>query len=879
MKKIILSLSILILLILSSAIFLPYIFKDQIIETVRNTANKSLKAELHFNKNIGINIFKSFPNLNLSLKDISLCYNEGFYTNDTLFSAKEIEVSFDLMKFYKKQQYVFGSILLDKPFIHLEATSDSINNWDVSSVTDTSTGTPINFELSEIRITDGHFRYLDAISKTDIHLRGITHTSSGNFNSESFLLDAETDITELALIYDGTTYLNRWKINQVGKIDVNLVNNKYALPKNTLTINGLDADLTGFIQLNNDDMIFDLDIHSKTPDLNKFLTLIPAIYTSDFGTMQTKGGGTLNAQFRGVYSKTSFPAYDIAMQVNQGYFKYAELPLPMEDIDLNLHVYSKDGNINQTVIDISKMHFKMGNDPFDLKLHMQDIFGNILLNMGIQGKIDLGNITKIVPLEGTQISGQIDAKIDINGRVNDISASAFEKFEASGFINTQNLGYKTEDMSGNLDLEKATIIVQDHHVNIPVFNGMIGNNDIQFSGKFDNFFAYILADKTLKGDAILISKRLNINDFLMKTEENEGSSKMTLVELPGDINLTLTASIENLIYDDLELTNFNGKVGIENKTIKLQQINTDLLGGSVNLDASYTYDIHKPWANFDFSYSNIKIIDLMRKFNVIKAFVPIFESIQAMTTAKLTMAAELNKDMSPKLESINLGGSLNFQNLVINQLQVLKDIDSKLGTNHFNENQLHDFLVNFKIQNGELVVSPFNVSIDSAKFLLSGVSKLDGSINYNGIFSIPSSYVKDEVSIINNLTAGTQFRDLKLKPNDFLDIAIRIQGSFKKPIIELHLKEIKNSMKQTIKNTVINKLSEKKEDAQQLASDEITKRKEEVLRKASEAKAKLQEELKQKQKEAEGQIRKETAKKKDEVKKQAEDKLKGLFKK
>ena len=70
MKKYILSIAILFVLVLASSIFLPYLFKDKIIEAVRTEANKSLKVELNFNPNIGINVFKSFPNLNISFKDL-----------------------------------------------------------------------------------------------------------------------------------------------------------------------------------------------------------------------------------------------------------------------------------------------------------------------------------------------------------------------------------------------------------------------------------------------------------------------------------------------------------------------------------------------------------------------------------------------------------------------------------------------------------------------------------------------------------------------------------------------------------------------------------------------------------------------------------------
>ena len=132
---------------------------------------------------------------------------------------------------------------------------------------------------------------------------------------------------------------------------------KYTLPKNNLNINGLDAFLDGFIQLQEEDILFDLATNSKSPDLNKFLTLIPAIYTSDFGSMQTKGSGKLNATFKGKYGANSFPAYDLKLLVDNGWFKYPDLSLPAEDINLDLHVFSLDGNTAYTCYRFSCISF------------------------------------------------------------------------------------------------------------------------------------------------------------------------------------------------------------------------------------------------------------------------------------------------------------------------------------------------------------------------------------------------------------------------------------------------------------------------------------------------------------------------------------------
>ncbi|PCJ66488.1 MAG: hypothetical protein COA58_06840 [Bacteroidetes bacterium] len=881
MKKYILSIAILFVLLFASAIFLPYLFKDRIIESVKTETNKNLNASLDFSPDIGINIFKSFPNLNLSFKELSLISKDTTFQNDTFFAAKKLEVSFDLMKFYKEQKYIFKSITIQEPLLHLEMTNDSTFNWDLVKKTseESKNDETLNFELEAVNITNGTFDYLDNQSNVDIQLKGLNHSSSGNFNTDHFSLASKTFISEALIISDDVAYLNNWSIEQNGTIEVDLTNGKYAFPKNNLTINGLGAFLDGFIQLQEDDIIFNLAMNSKSPDLNEFLTLIPAIYTSDFSSMETKGTGNLSATFKGIFNDISFPAYDLKLGITQGWFKYPDLPLPAEDINLDLHVYSLDGNIDKTVIDIPKMHFKIANDPFDVKLNMQDIFSDALVEVEAKGKIDLANVSRIVPLPDTELTGNLASDFKVKGRANDISNSAIDKFTASGTLETDNLVYKTTDMNEKLVVSNAQIILKNQRVTIPEFKGILGSNDVDFSGEFDNFFGYILGDQTLEGRATLTSNMFNANDFTSEDADESEQTKMTLIEVPGNVSIDLTTAIKKLKYDDLVLTDFAGKIGIKNRILTLNDISTELLGGRVNLTGLYEYNTQKPFANFDITYSDIKIADLLSKFKVIKAFAPIAAQVNAMTTAKFSFSTVLNNDMSPKLENMNLGGSLNLENIIVDKLEVLKGIDSKLGTNHFNVNKLRDFLVKFNIKDGKLLVSPFDLFIDSSKLTLNGLSKLDGSIDYSGFLSIPSSYVKNETTLANNLTKGTAFSNLQLSPKDFLDVAIRIGGTFKKPEIKLNLKEIKKSLKQSLTNSVISEVDKKKEEAKNTATNELNKIKEETQRKADEAKENLQKELEQKKKEAAERLRQEAEDKKKKLKDEAANKLKGLFKK
>ena len=71
MKKILLILAILLFLLFAAMIVVPLIFKPQLADLVKKEANKTINATLDF-ESIGLNLFESFPNVSLKLKNLTL---------------------------------------------------------------------------------------------------------------------------------------------------------------------------------------------------------------------------------------------------------------------------------------------------------------------------------------------------------------------------------------------------------------------------------------------------------------------------------------------------------------------------------------------------------------------------------------------------------------------------------------------------------------------------------------------------------------------------------------------------------------------------------------------------------------------------------------
>ena len=94
-KKILFSLLGLFILLISAAIIIPFIYKNEIKQKITEEINKNINAKVSFG-DVDLSILKNFPNLQIAISEIKVSGIEEF-TKDTLANIKEFDLSVDMM--------------------------------------------------------------------------------------------------------------------------------------------------------------------------------------------------------------------------------------------------------------------------------------------------------------------------------------------------------------------------------------------------------------------------------------------------------------------------------------------------------------------------------------------------------------------------------------------------------------------------------------------------------------------------------------------------------------------------------------------------------------------------------------------------------------
>jgi hypothetical protein len=601
------------LVILLALIFLiPLLFRKQIVALVKREVNKSLVAKVDF-QDVDLSLFRHFPKISIGLENVFVVGTDNF-ANDTLFAAKTLDVSVNLFSAIKGKDIKVYGVYLESPRIHAIVNKDGKANWDITKASDdlatSSDNTPSEFKmnLQQYKISDGYIFYKDESSDMTAEISGLDHEGSGDFTADIFTLVTKTKAEAVSFNYESVPYLINTKTNIDADIQIDNKTNKYIFKTNDIQLNNLKLNADGFFQLANDST-YNMDIKFNTPsnEFKDILSMIPAIFKQGFDKIKTSGQAAFNGFVKGTYSPQQMPAYDVNLAVKDGLFQYPDLPEPVKNIQVDMHVSNIDGKMDNAVVDISKGHIEMGSEPFDFKLLFKNPETTKYVDAIAKGKLDLANVSKFVKLEeGTKLGGLVWADVFAKGNMNALENQKGD-FTAGGFLDIRNLFYSSGAFpqavrNGNMkvQLENRGGIADNTSVNISSGHVEIGKDPVDFTlqvrkpmssvdfagtakGKFtlDNIKQFVQLDPGTRVSGVL-NADLGFNGN--KTAIDKGEYDKILIN--GTANLKDARYVSKDYPTGVTL--FNTELGFNQKAMALKSLSGNYLNTNILANGTFS---------------------------------------------------------------------------------------------------------------------------------------------------------------------------------------------------------------------------------------------------------------------------------------------------
>lgn len=444
----------LIVLLLAAAFIIPIAFKDDIVAAINKEINKSVNADVVYDvEKFDLTLFRNFPNITAEMRDLGVI-NRAPFEGEVLFATESFEVEVNLKEILFGDQLRVKGISLIRPIINVKVLKDGRANYDIavpSEDTVATTEEPSNFSfgIDHWEIVDGDITYNDESLPFLMSLKGVNHSGSGDFTQDVFDLETKTVADTVTVAFDGTEYLSNKRAEIDATVSISEAYTKYTFKENTAKLNDFAMSFDGWFKMNEND--FGMDIAFKSPEnsFKSILSLVPGMYTESFNNIETKGELAFNGFVKGTYSEKQMPAFNLNLLVKDAMFKYPELPTPVNNINVDLLVDNKDGIIDNTVIDLKKLHLDFGSNPVDAKALITKMYPTNV-DATVAAKLNLAELNKMFPMEGLEMKGSYAINLNAKGVYDSlkktIPAIDAAMSLASGYVKSKDFPLPLQDM-------------------------------------------------------------------------------------------------------------------------------------------------------------------------------------------------------------------------------------------------------------------------------------------------------------------------------------------------------------------------------------------------------------------------------------------------
>lgn len=784
MKKALIIIGSILGVLLLLLILLPVLFKDQIFEKVDQQLAKTVNADVYYDSdNISLSVLRNFPNVTASLEDFSIVGRAPF-AGDTLVSAQSFEIVLDLMSVISGDQMEIKALEMESPFIQILVLEDGTANYDIAIEEESLPGaaadtaaTEFNIGIDHWEINNGRLVYNDRSIPITIALEEVTHTGNGDFTQDIFDMDTYTLAQRGSMIYDGVEYISDKRLEADVKMEMNLPEMKFTFKENTGRLNDFAFGFEGSIAMPNDPIVFDMQFSGKDNTFKSLLSLVPGMYDEEFENIEASGEMDFNGYLRGIYSDadSSMPGYRVALQVNDGRFKYEDLPAAVENINVDMVVEDKDGNPDKLYVNVKTFNMNVGNNPVKGQFELRSL-EPMNIAADIDGRLNLGELDQILKLEALEMKGLFAINLKADG-IYDSLRNQFPKINATmslqdGYVKSADYDVPVSDFTFNGSVQNETGNLSNTLVQVPAFSMLVGDDRVAGALRLEDLNDYKW-DLALEGalDLTTIGKIIEFEDMEIAgriVADIETHGRMSAVDagrydqlptrgtmlvkdfryssldLPYDFVLT-TAEMQ-FNPQSMTLRNFNGQIG-----------STDLqLTGNVSNYIGYALKENE-MLNGEFSMVSrrVNLNEWMAEeggtADADTASAPM-EVIEIPNNLNLTFTSTISELIYDNLSLNNVTGTLEVQNGVLSMRDLsFTTLGGQFGLNGtYDPRDLQKPVFDFDFVIDDLSISRAYENFVTVQTLAPIAEKMDGTFSTN--FRLQGLLGQDMIPQMGTLT-------------------------------------------------------------------------------------------------------------------------------
>ena len=775
----------------------PWLFKGKITSIIKARADKDLRAHVYFS-DADISLFRNFPKMTISLNNLQVvCVGE--FQDDTLVSAKQFDLTCSIGSLISGDSIKMNSIAINEPRFHAVVHQNGHANWNIIKTDEypgehiDSSARTFNWSIQRYVVHNGYIEYLNEGKNIHLEVFNFEQEGRGNFSSELFTLKTKTTADAINFNYSGAIPC---RLSAKTQMDLSLhVDNKthtWSFNTDQIAFNDLKLHAEGFFQWINDSS-YNMNIKFKAPStqFKNILSMLPALYQKDFASIESNGQVNFNGFIRGKYDEKHIPSYHTNLYVQNGYFKYPDLPVPVEHIHLGVQIDNPDGITDHTTINISEGHVEINKDTVDLHVFLKNPKSKPFIDFGFVGKLDLANLSKAVKLDpGARLSGFLEAKIHAKGNVPGAEKHKKDIFQSSGNLSLTNFSYASIAYPRGIALDELLMDFNPKNVLIRSLKGAYHATVIDATGSLNNLYDFALGNKPLNGVIDVKAEEFNLREWV-RSDFDTIISGAALVNkpfiVPDNIKFTIHAEAGKFHFDNLDLQNLSGNLEIADQTVQFHQVKANGFDGDIMLEGSYSTleGPESPEIALNYDVKGLDIQKTFFAFNTIRKIMPVAKYMSGNIDAHLSLNGRLHNDMTTDPVTLQGDGNVHLVSATLKDFSPMDKLSQSLDIVVLKDMPLKDVTADFSIKSGKVTVSTFIARSNDIEMAIGGTHGFDQSLDYTINLKVPREQLgKKGTVFVKNVVTQAADKGIPVNLGDAVNMNVKINGTINAPDVK-----------------------------------------------------------------------------------------------